>query len=87
MGKLSWGLSHRGYMVRLDLEYLQELQEYLDSGRLAEDFECSAEERRYEILEFLEQLMDLGELADQVATGIIFKNTQLQALFGEKSQK
>ncbi|MFO8031814.1 MAG: hypothetical protein R6U22_04655 [Desulfohalobiaceae bacterium] len=74
-------------MVRLDQEYLQGLQEYLNSGRLAEDFEYSAEERRYEILEFLEQLMDLGELADEVATGIIFKNTQLQALFKEKSQK
>lgn len=74
-------------MVKLDQEYLQGLQEYLNSGRLAEDFEYSAEERRYEILEFLEQLMDLGELADEVATGIIFKNTQLQALFKEKSQK
>jgi hypothetical protein len=74
-------------VVKLDQEYLQGLQEYLNSGRLAEDFEYSAEERRYEILEFLEQLMDLGELADEVATGIIFKNTQLQALFGENNQK
>ncbi|MFP4391809.1 MAG: hypothetical protein ACLFOA_05335 [Desulfohalobiaceae bacterium] len=77
----------KGCIVRLDLEYLQGLQEYMSSGRLAEDFEHSAEERRYEILEFLEQLMDLGELADEVATGVIFKNSQLQALFGENSQK
>lgn len=73
--------------MRLDTDYLQELREYLDSGRLAEDFEYSAEERRYEILDFLEQLMDLGELADDVATKIIFKNTQLHSLVSENSQK
>ncbi len=66
---------------------MQELREYLNSGRLAEDFEYSAEERRYEILDFLEQLMDLGELADDVATKIIFKNTQLHSLVRENSQK
>ena len=73
--------------MRLDTDYLQELKEYLSSGRLAEDFEYSAEERRYEILDFMELLMDLGEIANEEATKIIFKNTQLQSLFGENNQK
>ncbi|MCF8104358.1 MAG: hypothetical protein K9K64_02640 [Desulfohalobiaceae bacterium] len=64
----------------LDEEYIKNLLEYIKSGNLAEDFEYSAEERRYEILDFLEHLMELGEAADEAATGIIFKNTQLKDL-------
>ncbi len=41
-----------------------------------------AEERRQEMLEFLDKLMDLGELADQTATSIIFKGSALGALMG-----
>ncbi|GAB6163599.1 hypothetical protein JCM12298_27590 [Desulfothermus naphthae] len=70
----------------LDEKYIDELIEYLKSGNLAEDFEYSTEERRYEILDFLEKLMELGEVADEAATKIIFKNTQLGAFF-ENNQK
>jgi hypothetical protein len=73
--------------MRLDEAYLDELKEYMKSGRLAEDFENSSEERRYEILDFLEKLMDIGEIADEAATRIIFKNTQLEAFLGTSSQK
>lgn len=63
--------------MMLDEDYIKKLLEYIKSGNLAEDFEYSAEERRYEILDFLENLMELGEAADEAATGIIFKKTQL----------
>lgn len=59
-------------MAALRLAYLLELEEYMKSGNLAEDFSYSSEERRYEILEFLEKLMDVAELADETATKIIF---------------
>lgn len=73
--------------MRLDNKYIDELMQYLESGQLTEDFENSPEERRYEILDFLEKIMDLGELADKTATEVIFKNSQLGALMGAKSQK
>ncbi len=60
-------------MASLNLPYLLEWEGYLASGRLAEDFLYSPEERRLEILEFLEKLMDVAELADEVVTGIIFR--------------
>ena len=68
-------------MAMLNKKYIEELEEYLKSGNLEEDFKWSVEERRGEILEFLEKLMDLGELADATATRIIFKG-QLGALMG-----
>lgn len=71
----------------LDAKYLDGLLSYLSSGELAEDFEYSPEERRFEILDFLDKLMELGEVADEVATKIIFKNSQLGQLFGQKNQK
>ncbi len=63
-------------MAALHLNYLLELEEYLSSGALAEDFHYSPEERRHEILEFLEKLMDVAELADEIATRIIFRQAE-----------
>jgi hypothetical protein len=60
-------------MTALDMKYLQEVEKYLRSGYYREDFLHSPEERRYEMLEFLEKLMELGELADETATRIIFR--------------
>jgi len=71
----------------LNEKFLKELEEYLKSGRLEEDFEYSAEDRRYEILDYLERLMDVAELADEVATRLIFKNSQLGQLFNSNAQK
>ncbi len=68
-------------MPKLNKKYLDELAEYMQSGNLEEDFKWSVEERREEILEFLDTLMDLGELADKTASKIIFKG-QLGMLFG-----
>ena len=64
----------------LDETYIDQMLEYIRSGQLAEDFEYSAEDRRYEILDFLEKLMDLGEAADEAATKAIFKNSALGQL-------
>ena len=50
---------------------------------MEEDFKWSGEERRQEMLEFLEKLMDLGELADATATSVIFKGSQLGIMFGK----
>jgi len=71
-------------MARLDRKYVGELAEYLRSGELAEDFQWSDEERRGEMLEFLDTLMDLGDLANGTATKIIFKG-RLGALMGMPS--
>lgn len=60
-------------MPALNQSYLEEILEYLKSGTFQEDFFFSEEERRLEMLSFLESLMDLGELADEVATKIIFR--------------
>lgn len=60
-------------MTALNYSYLVELEEYLKSGYFPEDFLHSPEDRRLEMLNFLEKLMDVGELADEVATKIIFR--------------
>lgn len=69
-------------MAALNLKYIQEIYQYLDSGDLRQDFQFSCEERRFEILEFLEKLMDLGELSDKVASEIIFRNSRLGLMSG-----
>lgn len=62
-------------MPALNYAYLLELEEYISSGNINDDFVWSPEERRLEILNFLEKLMDVGELADQAATKIIFRKS------------
>ena len=70
-------------MPALNSKYIEELKDYLKSGELEENFKWSVEERREESLGFLELLMDLGELADETATKIIFKG-QLGMLMPQK---
>jgi len=70
----------------LDENYVDNLKEYFQSGQMYDDFQCSSEERRYEILDFLEKVIELGEIADKTATQIIFKNTQLESFFNENNQ-
>ena len=68
-------------MAALNMKYLEALEEYMRSGDMEEDFKWSSEDRRQEMLAFLEKLMDIGELADKTATAIIFSGSQLGALF------
>jgi len=75
----------------LDAKCLEKIADYLNSGELTDNFQYSDEERRYEILDFLEKLIELGENADAVATKLIFKDSYLGALVdkdsGDKAQK
>ena len=73
-------------MALLDMEYLEKLEVYFASGDLEQDFEFADEEKRGNILDFLEKLMDLADQADQVATKLIFKD-QLEEMLGAKTQK
>ena len=71
----------------LDIAYLEKLEEFIKSGDMAFEFEHGDEEKRHHILDFLEKLMDVAELADETATKLIFKDGQLEALAGVKPQK
>jgi len=52
--------------------YLADMEKYLTSGQFMIEFQYTGEERRLELLGFLEKLMELGDLADETATKIIF---------------
>jgi len=65
---------------------LTDFQTYMQSGQIEEDFEYSGEDRRFEMLDLLEKFMNVAEIADETATKLIFKNSQLGEIFGEKSQ-
>lgn len=71
-------------MPLLDMEYLDKVEKYLDSGDLAFDFEHADEDKKYEILDFLEKLMDVAEKADEVATKSIFG--KLMGMMGQDDQ-
>ncbi len=71
----------------LNEKFLSDLEKYLKSGELEGDFECSSEERRLEILDYLERLMDLAEAADETATRLIFKNSELGQMFDSRARK
>ena len=58
----------------LDIDYLERLEHYFKSGDCKFEFENGEEERRLLILDFLERLMELGEIADEMATKLIFKD-------------
>lgn len=52
---------------------LEEFEQRLEDGSLEEEFKYAPEGRRFEILEVLEKLMDVADLADETATRIIFR--------------
>lgn len=57
----------------LGIGELEEMEGYIRSGRLEEDFKNGGESRRHYILELLEKLMDVADLADEAATRLIFR--------------
>lgn len=67
----------------LDAAYLEKLRAYFESGDLRFDFENGSEEAKGEILDFLETLMDLADLADATATRLIFKDAYMDGVEGE----
>ena len=56
---------------------LEKLEAYMRSGELETDFTDGCENDRYYLLELLEKLMDMGELADTTATRLIFRGLPL----------
>ncbi|UJX40104.1 hypothetical protein K9F62_15550 [Desulfovibrio sp. JY] len=71
----------------LDQNYLDKLRHYFESGDLVFDFENASEADKGEILDFLESLMDLSDLADATATRLIFKDAYMDAVEQEKSER
>ena len=67
----------------LKMEDLQELENYIRSGELEKDFHDGCENDRHYLLELLEKLMDIGELADEAATRLIYRGLN-PALMPEK---
>ncbi|OEU68585.1 MAG: hypothetical protein BA863_18945 [Desulfovibrio sp. S3730MH75] len=59
-------------------EYLEKLENYMTSGDMQFEFDNGTEEKRFEILDFLEKLMDVAEIADEHATKLIFKGMRGQ---------
>jgi len=71
----------------VDPAYLSKLRQYFESGDLAFDFENAGDADKGEILDFLESLMDLAELADATATRLIFKDAYMEAVEGVNSDR
>lgn len=71
----------------LDAAYLEKLRRYFECGDLAFDFDNGSEADKGEILDFLESLMDLAELADATATRLIFKDAYMDAALDAKSDR
>lgn len=57
----------------LNIQDLETLETYIRSGRLEKDFQDGCENDRHYLLELLEKLMDVAELADEAATRLIYR--------------
>ncbi|MDD4700987.1 MAG: hypothetical protein PHI96_02080 [Desulfovibrio sp.] len=57
----------------LTVKDLEKLETYINSGQLEEDFKDGCENDRFYLLELLEKIMDVAELADATATRLIFR--------------
>lgn len=57
----------------LTITEMNEFIEYMKSGNLEKEFFESGEFQKGEILELLEKIMDAGELADEIATKLIYR--------------
>lgn len=71
----------------LDLDYLAKIEDSMDSGDMAFEFEHGDEDKRQLILEYLEKFMDLAEKADALATKLIFRDGYMEMLSGSNPQK
>ncbi len=59
--------------IMLAMADLEKFENALKSGQIEDQFKYGDEKERGEILELLEKIMDVAELADEVATRIIFR--------------
>lgn len=58
----------------ITIEQLDEFINYLKSGSFEKQFNYSGEMGKGEMLELLERLMDAADVADEVATKLIFRS-------------
>ena len=58
----------------LTIEQLDEFINYLKSGSFEKQFNYSGEMGKGELLELLERLMDAADVADEIATKLIFRS-------------
>lgn len=61
----------------LTIKDLETLEQYITSGELETDFKDGCEHDRHYLLELLEKLMDVADLADAAATRLIFRGLPL----------
>lgn len=71
----------------IDNSYLEKLEKFMSSGDFKFEFDNGTEERRLELLDFLEKVIEVGELANETATHCIFRDSYMEAARGEKTQK
>ncbi len=57
----------------LTVSDLKKFEQYIQSGQMEQDFKEGCENDRFYLLELLEKLMDVAELADAAATRLIFR--------------
>lgn len=71
----------------ITIDQIEAMEEYIRSGQLEKEFKESGETQRHYILELLEKVMDLAELADEAATRLIFRGIpQIPGMKSENSQ-
>ena len=61
----------------LTVKDLENLETYINSGQLEDDFKDGCENDRFYLLELLEKIMDVAELADAAATRLIFRGLSM----------
>lgn len=66
---------HAGETRMLSLADIQQFEEYIKSGELEREFRNGPEEKRLELLELLEGVMNVADMADEVATRLIFRGS------------
>lgn len=64
---------------------LDELIAYMKSGEMETDFRDGCEHDRFYILGLLEKLMDAADIADEMATKLIFKGSLAALANGQQS--
>lgn len=59
--------------MSLTLQDLDKFEKALKNGQIEDQFTYGDEKERGEVLELLEKLMDVAEVADEVATRLLYR--------------
>lgn len=63
----------------LTIEEIDEFIKYLRSGELEKSFKEADPEKKGQMLELLERVMDAADLADEIATSLIYRGMIISA--------